>query len=170
MRTGETNIHQAFRQAVQTQQQPNTDEKPMQQPFVQQQSKLCYIDVNESCKNFQTKIDAYNEGKILGDMLKQQHKILLQRLIVMLSNKQSLAMQQEKGVFFYVINTDAKAIASLFNYVGSEPERSIKSHINRLMNLTDCFLVFQIGTNKNNYRYLIGLKKDLISWKEGKPT
>jgi hypothetical protein len=149
---------------------PTEDERGLQQPFVQQQSKQCYIDVNESCKNFQAKIDAYNEGKILGDKIKHQHKILLQRLIVMLTNKQSLAMQQEKGVFFYVINTDAKAIATLFNYVGSEPEKTIKAHINRLMNLTDCFLVFQIGSNKNNYRYLIGLKRDLISWKKSKPT
>lgn len=163
-------ISNLIRQAVQAQQQPNTDEKAMQQGYKAVATKQ-FVDISQSLKNYQAIIDAYNEDKILGEKLKQQHKSLLHKLIVLLSNAKSHAIQQVEGKFFYVLNIDAKGIASEGNFVGNEPEKSIKNHIARLMNLDTCyFRVLQIGDRHNNYRYLIGLSKDLISWKESKTT
>jgi hypothetical protein len=135
--------------------------KPYQESNAKQ-----FVDVKQSLKNYQAIFDVYNEDKILGDKLKQQHKSFLHKLIVLLSNAKSLSINQVEGKYFYVLNVDAKGIASEGNYVGNEPERPIKAHIARLMNLDTCyFRVFQIGDRHNNYRYLIGLSKDLISWK-----
>ena len=163
-------INNIVQQARTTPLQPNTDEMAIMTGYKPVAAKK-FVDVGQSLKNYQTIIDAYNEEKTLGNKLKQQHKSLLHKLIVLLSNAKSHAIQQVEGKFFYVLNIDAKAIASEGNYAGSEPEKSIKSHIERLTNLdVSHFRVLQIGERSNNYRYLIALSKDLISWKEGKPT
>jgi hypothetical protein len=138
-------------------------------PYVPQaasmKAKRAYIDIDLTMRNFQQAIEAHNEGcQKLGDKLREQHKVLLHRLVVLLSNTKALMRQQQGRSFFYVLNTDAKGIATLLNYLGKEGEKSIKAQIERLENLPS-FLVFQRGDRRNNYRYLIGLQVDMVLWK-----
>jgi hypothetical protein len=155
-------IRDLMQQAATIPVKQNTDEKAMQTGYKDTQKP--FVDIDKTCKNFAALIDAYNEGKSLGDKLKEKHMQLIHRLLVLLSNSKTIAQQQIGREFYYTINTDAKAIASLHKYAGTAPEKSIKAHIERCSNLIE-FKVIQVGTKDNNYRYIIGLSKNCFAWK-----
>ena len=149
---------------------PNTDEQALAKGYTHTQSFKKHIDIGQSLKNYQAIIDTFNQNKPLGEQLKQQHKSLLHKLVVLLSNQRSITTQQVGKNWYYVLNIDAKGIATEANYTGKEPEKSIKAHIERVSNLdVSHFTILQIGVRSNQYRYLIGLAQSLISWKEPTP-